>query len=316
MKVVITGGTGQVGIILARDLAAVGHEIVLVARSQHDSRWRTILWDAQTIGPWAEELNGAEAVINLAGHTVNCRYTPKNRDLILNSRVESTRLVGKAIALAYRPPRVWLQASTATIYSHRFDANNDDVSGIIGGSEPDVPPKWRFSIDVAKAWEQALSQASTPGTRKILMRSAMIMSPDRGGIFDVLLRLVRYGLGGPAGGGQQYVSWIHDNDFSAAVLWLLRNDSLQGPINLASPNPIPYSEFMRAIRQEWGIRIGLPATKWMLEIGAVAIQTETELILKSRRVVPHRLPESGFEFRFPRWPGAAQDLCNRWRSLR
>jgi len=316
MKVVIPGGTGQVGTILARAFHSAGHDVVVVGRATRLSPWRTINWDAKTIGAWAEELSGADAVVNLAGHTVNCRYTPKNRRLIMQSRVDTTRLVGEAIAGASPPPPVWLQASTATIYAHRFDANNDDLTGRLGGDEPDAPPTWRFSIEVATAWERALNQAETPKTRKVLMRSAMIMSPDRGGIFDVILRLVRFGLGGPVAGGRQYVSWIHDQDFSRAVLWLIEHQNLEGPVNLASANPLPYSQFVRALRKAWGIPFGLPATRWMLEIGAIPLQTETELILKSRRVVPRRLIDSGFAFQFPRWTEAASDLCTRWRSAR
>jgi len=313
MKIVIPGGTGKVGTILARTFHSEGHEVVVLGRTVRPSPWRTVQWDAKTISGWAAELSGADAVVNLAGHTVNCRYTPKNRRLILHSRVATTRLVGDAIAAASPPPPVWLQASTATIYAHRYDEDNDEITGTIGGSEPDAPSTWRFSIEVATAWERSLNEADTPNTRKVLMRSAMTMSPDRGGIFDVLLRLVRFGLGGPVGGGRQYVSWIHDHDFSSAVRWLIQHQDLVGPVNLASPNPLPYSEFVRALREAWGARIGLPATRWMLEIGAVPLQTETELILKSRRVVPRRLIESGFTFKFPRWPEAARDLCSRWR---
>jgi NAD dependent epimerase/dehydratase family enzyme len=150
----------------------------------------------------------------------------------------------------------------------------------------------------------------------VLMRSAMTMSPDRGGIFDVLLTLVRRGLGGTAGDGRQYISWIHDHDFIQAVNWLIDHQELSGPVNLAAPEPLPNAEFMRVLRQTWGQRIGLPATRWMLELGAFFLRTETELVLKSRRVVPGRLLQSGFTFRFPTWPEAAADLCRRWREQR
>jgi uncharacterized protein (TIGR01777 family) len=255
-------------------------------------------------------------VINLAGRNVNCRYTPENRRLIMDSRILSTRIVGEVIARAATPPRVWLQASTATIYAHRFDAPHDEATGIVGGSEPDAPPAWRFSIEVATAWEEAAQHARTPRTRKVLMRSAMIMSPDRGGIFDLLLRLVRFGLGGPVAGGRQYVSWIHDQDFIRAVLWLIERDDLNGVVNVASPHPVPYAEFMRTLRAARGIPIGLPATQWMLEIGAFVLRTESELVLKSRRVVPGRLLQSGFVFQFPGWFEAARDLCGRRRTAR
>lgn len=316
MKVVIPGGSGQVGNVLARALQRDGHEVVILSRTPESKPWRVVSWDAKTMGEWMLELDGADVVINLAGRSVNCRYNAENRKEIKESRLDSTRVVGEAIAKSVRPPRVWLQASTATIYAHRFDAANDEFTGIIGGQERDSPDTWRFSIDVATSWERALDKAVTPHTRKVKLRSAVIMSPDRGGIFDVLLGLVRHGLGGQSGSGRQYVSWIHYEDFVHAIRWLIEKEEIDGVVNLAAPNPLPNAEFMRALRQAWGIRLGLPATEWMLAIGAVIMKTETELILKSRRVVPGRLIEEGFEFQFPSWPDAARDLCRRWREMR
>ncbi len=313
MKIVIPGGSGQVGTILARAFHRAGHEVVVLSRKPDNRLWRMVKWDAETLGEWIAELEGADAVINLTGRSVNCRYTTKNRRLITESRVNSTRVVGQAIAQASRPPRVWLQASTATIYAHSYDAPNDELTGIIGGSEPDAPAAWRFSIDVAQAWEHTLAEAMTPRTRKVCMRSAMIMSPDRGGVFDALLRLVRFGLGGRAGDGRQYVSWIHDQDFVRAIFWLIEHEELAGIVNLAAPNPVPYAEFMRVLRAAWGIPFGLPATKWMLEVGTFFLRTHSELVLKSRRVTPTRLLQSAFAFQHPDWAEAAQDLCKRWR---
>ncbi len=238
----------------------------------------------------------------------------RNRKLITESRVKSTQVVGQAIARASNPPRVWLQASTATLYGHRFDAANDEAIGIIGGSAPNAPDTWNFSIDVVTSWEQAANDAKTPNTRKVLLRTAIVMSPDLGGAFDMLLKLVRFGLGGRAGDGRQYVSWIHDQDFIQSIFWLIDHDAVEGPVNLAAPNPLPNSDFMQALRAAWGIRIGLPATRWILELGALILRTETELILKSRRVVPGRLLDGGFVFQFPRWPEAAENLCTRWRE--
>jgi len=315
MKIVIPGGTGQVGTVLARAFQKDRHEVVVLSRKPQRAPWRVIEWDAQTLGPWAAEFEGADVVINLAGRSVNCRYTEENRREIKESRVNSTRVVGLAIAKAKKPPRLWLQSSTATIYAHRFDAANDEINGIIGGEERDAPDTWRFSIDVARSWEQATDEAQTPQTRKVKMRSAMIMSPDRGGIFDTLLTLVRRGLGGSAAGGRQYISWVHEQDFIDALYWLMSHDELEGVINIAAPNPLPQSEFMRALREAWGIRLGLPATKLMLEAGALFLRTETELILKSRRVIATRLPESGFTFQFPTWIDAARDLCQKWREM-
>ncbi len=311
MKVVIPGGSGQVGTILARVFHQAGHEVVILSRSPTKAAWRVMEWDAQTLGDWTTVIEAADVVINLAGHNVNCRYNAENRRLIKESRVKSTRILGEAIARSLRPPRVWLQASTATIYAHRFDAPNDETNGVLGGSELGAPDTWRFSIEVATAWERELNESATPYTRKVLMRSAMTMSPDRGGVFDTLLTLVKCGLGGRAGDGRQYVSWIHDRDFVRAIYWLIEHDELEGPINITAPNPVLNSEFMSALRSAAGISFGLPATPLMLEVGAFFLRTETELILKSRRVIPDRLIQSKFIFQFPTWAEAAQDLCNR-----
>jgi len=316
MKIVIPGGSGQVGTLLARAFVKDGHEVVVLSRSPSArAKWRVLPWNSKSSGDWAAELEGADVVINLAGRSVNCRYSTKNREEIMRSRIDSTRAVGEAISKAKRPPRVWLQASTATIYADRYDAANDETAGLIGGSEPNVPDTWRFSIDVATSWEKAALEAGPlSDTRLVLLRSAMTMSPDRDSIFDVLLGLVRLGLGGSAGSGRQYVSWIHDLDFIRAIYWLIEHDEISGPVNLSAPEPLPYAEFMRALRDAAGIKIGLPATKWMLEIGAFFMRTETELVLKSRRVVPGILLKHGFQFQFPNWPEAAHDLGRRWIS--
>ena len=314
MKIVIPGGSGQVGTLLAREFHGSGHEVVVLGRAPVPAPWRTVPWDAATLGDWIHEIEDAEVVINMAGRSVNCRYNAENRRLIIDSRVNSTRVVGEAIALAQHPPRLWLQASTATIYAHRYDTANDETTGIIGGDEPNAPDTWRFSIEVAKAWERACDEPVTPRTRKVKLRSAMTMSPDRGGIFDVLLGLVRHGLGGRAGNGRQYMSWIHDRDFVRAIHWLIEHEEMEGAVNLAAPHPLPQAEFMSILRKAWGTRIGLPATEWMLEIGTRIMKTETELVLKSRRVVPGLLLEAGFGFEFPEWDGAARDLCRRWRE--
>jgi uncharacterized protein (TIGR01777 family) len=318
MKIILPGGSGQIGTLLGRAFQKDGHEVIELSRRPAVGRpWRVAAWDARTLGPWTAELEGADAVINLAGRSVNCRYTAENRRAILESRVDSTRIIGQAIAQAARPPRAWLQSATATIYAHRYDADNDEATGRLGSSELDAPASWSFSIEVAKAWEQAMEAADPQHrARHVILRSAMTMSADPGGVFDVLLRLVRFGLGGQSGHGRQFVSWIHEVDFIRAVYWLIEHEAVTGPVNLAASHPLPNAEFMRALRQAWGIRLGLPATEWMLEIGAIFLRTETELILKSRRVTPGRLLEQGFTFQFPHWPEAAQDLCQRWRAAK
>src|SRR5437660_9554525 len=238
MKIVIPGGSGQVGTVLARAFHKRGDEAVVLSRKAIHAAWRGVQWDGETLGDWVPEIEGADAVINLAGQRVNCRYNDQNRRLIKDSRVSSTKVIGDAITQAWNPPRVWLQASTATIYAHRFDAPNDEATGVIGGSEPNAPDTWQFSIDVATSWERALKQSPTPHTRRVAMRSAIMMNPDPGSPFSTLLQLVKLGLGGAAGDGRQYISWIHDQDFVSAVLWLIEHEEMEGPINLAAPNPL------------------------------------------------------------------------------
>jgi hypothetical protein len=311
MKIIIPGGSGKIGQVLAHALHKAGHQVVVLSRNPSGAPWQVISWDGVTMGKWAEEFEGADAIINLAGQSVNCRYTRANRRLIIDSRVKSTKVVGQAIMQAWDPPRIWLQASTATIYAHRYDAANDEQTGVIGGAEPNVPEAWRFSIDVATAWERTLKESPTPKTRRVAMRTAIVMHPGTGSPFDMLLRLVRFGLGGQAGDGKQYVSWIHEQDFIRSVQWLIEHEELEGPVNIAAPNPLPNAKFMEALRNAWGIPYGCPATELMLEVGACVLGSETELILKSRRVIPAKLLASGFEFTFPNWAEAAKDLCHR-----
>jgi uncharacterized protein len=315
LRIVLPGGSGQVGAVLARHFQSQGHSVTVIARSAAPAPWKIVPWDGTTIGPWAQEIDGADVVINLAGRNVNCRYTAANRRAIMESRTQTTRLIGEAIRQSPRPPRIWMNMSTATIYRHAFDRDQDEATGELGGNEPDAPASWRFSIQVAKAWEEAFFSAPATATRKIALRAAMVMSPDRGGVFDTLLRLVRFGLGGASGSGKQYMSWIHDEDFVRSVDFLIGREDFDGVVNLASPHPLPNREFMAQLREAWGTGIGLPAAEWMLAIGTFFLRSETELILKSRRVVPGRLLERGFAFQFPDWRNAAADLVARWRSL-
>ena len=318
MRVVIAAANSHLGRILSQSLGP-NHQLTLISRRQFQSPFPQVQWDGASKGDWVDSIDGADVLINLAGRSVNCRYNSNNRKEILESRVISTRAIGNAIQVAKKPPAVWLQMSTATIYSHCFGTPNDDIDGIISGSANDqssVPDKWNFSIKVAKSWEAEAKKLVPANTRLVLMRSAVVMTPNPEGVFEILLRLVRFGMGGKQGNGRQFVSWIHDRDFSRAIDWLIQHDELAGPINLSSPNPVPNATLMANLRKAWGARIGLAATKWMLEIGAFLMRTETELILKSRKVVPTRLLESGFEFEFPDWTKAAIDLCHRWCALR
>jgi uncharacterized protein (TIGR01777 family) len=316
LHIVIPGGSGQVGTMLARHLHGQGHHVAVLTRHKHSAPWQVLVWNGKSLGDWVGTLDGADVLINLSGRSVNCRYTQKNRAEIQESRTITTHLLGCALGQLAHPPRLWMNASTATIYRHTLDRPMDEATGEIGGQERDVPSAWRFSIDVATTWEQSFFAANPPNTRKVALRSAMIMSPDRGGVFDQLLRLVRLGLGGAAASGQQFVSWIHDSDFLRSIDYLIAHEELDGAINLAAPNPLPNREFMHSLRGAAGAVIGLPATRLMLELGAWFLRTETELILKSRRVVPGRLLESGFHFQFPDWASAARDLVGRYRARR
>jgi len=313
MPVVIPGGSGQIGRALARHFHDQGRRVTVLSRNPLPSPWRTIAWDGRNLGEWVKEIDGAGIVINLAGRSVNCRYGAVNRPEIMDSRVHATRAVGEAIAQAARPPKLWMNASTATIYRHALDRAMDESTGELGGTEPESPPSWRFSIDVATRWEAAFFEELTPATRKLALRTAIVMGPARGGTFDILVNLVRAGLGGRAGSGRQYVSWIHEADFLRAIDFLIGREDLAGCVNLSAPAPLPNADFMRALRSACGIPIGLPASNWMLEIGAFFLRTETELLLKSRRVVPGRLLAAGFEFQFPEWAGAATDLMRHRR---
>jgi uncharacterized protein (TIGR01777 family) len=309
MKLVLAGGSGFLGHVLAAHFRTLGWEIVVLTRSPRagEDGVRQVFWDASTVGGWKTELEGADAAVNLAGRSVNCRYLERNRREILESRVNSTRAIGLAIGECAKPPRVWLNASTATIYRHTLGAAMDESGQIAATPEA----KDAFSIEVATSWESAFAEARTPSTRKVAMRAAMVLGTARNSVFPVLRRLVRLGLGGKMGGGKQFVSWIHQRDFCRAVEWLIAHDEFAGPVNLAAPNPVTNRELMEHLRKVCGMPFGLPAAAWMLEVGAFVLRTETELMIKSRRVVPRRLLESGFLFEFPFVRGAFENLAGR-----
>jgi uncharacterized protein (TIGR01777 family) len=316
MNVVIAGGSGQVGRILARHFHSQGDAVTVLSRDPRRAPWRVVRWDGVTPGAWCADVEQSDVLINLAGRSVNCRYTPENQRAIYDSRIQSTNLLSQVVGSLKRAPRLWVNASTATIYRHALDRAMDETGGELGGDEPGAPDTWKFSIDVAKAWEDAFFSTPAPLTRKIAIRSALTLSPDRGGVFDVLLGLVRSGLGGRQGSGTQFVSWIHEADFVRAMDLLIAREDLSGTVNLSSPNPLPNRDFMRRLREAWGIRFGLPSPGWMIEIGTFLMRTESELVLKSRRVAPLRILDSGFRFVFPQWRSAARDLVSRWRQNR
>jgi len=308
-RIILAGGSGFLGQRLASYLQPRGWEPVVLTRTPSPAAtFKEIEWNARTIGDWAKSLEGADAVINLVGRSVNCRYNAENRRAIMDSRVESTRVIGEAIARCTNPPRVWLNSSTATIYKHTFGPPHDESSHDFATA---AQAKDEFSVEVARAWEKAFDESPAPRTRKVALRTTIVFGTVEGGVFRILRRLARFGLGGKMGSGKQFVSWIHDEDFCRAVEWILEHYELAGPVNMAAPHPLTNAEMMAAFRRVCGIPLGLPAAEWMLEVGAFFLRTETELLLKSRRVVPGKLLASGFEFRFPKMEEALRDLEQR-----
>jgi uncharacterized protein (TIGR01777 family) len=306
-RIILAGGSGFLGQALASYFQQLGFEIIILTRSAGHlgGAGRQVAWDACTVGPWQRELEGATAVVNLTGRSVNCRYNARNRKEILDSRVNSTRVLGEAIGRCAGPPQVWLNASTATLYKHTFDDPWDEEGEIEAAAEA----KDAFSVEVGMAWERTLEEAQTPRTRKIAMRMAMVLGMGNNSVFPVLRRLVRFGLGGRMGNGRQFVSWIHEVDYCRAVEWLITHNDIHGPVNLTAPNPLPNREMMKTLRRVCRVPFGLPASDWMLEVGAFFLRTETELIIKSRRVIPRCLLESGFQFQFPTIREAFVELC-------
>ena len=308
-RIILAGGSGFLGAVLRRHFLKQGSEILVLTRSPHrtTSNGRECFWDGRTAAEWTGELEGVDVVINLAGFSVNCRYHARHRRLMMDSRVDSTRVLGEAIARCVNPPRVWLNSSTATIYKHTFGPPWGEDGEL--GASPEA--KDAFSIEIATAWERAFSAAQTPRTRKVALRSAMVFGHGANSVFPVLRRLARFGLGGRMASGKQYVSWIHESDFCRAVDWLIDHGEFTGPVNLAAPNPVMNSEMMATVRELCGVPFGLPAAAWMLEVGAFFLRTETELIIKSRRVVPGRLLAGGFQFQFTRMRDAMANLLAR-----
>jgi NAD dependent epimerase/dehydratase family enzyme len=365
LRIVLPGGSGEVGQTLARYFTERGHQVTVLTRGPYTAQWQTVHWDGENIGPWTEFLEGADVCINLAGRSVNCRYDATNREAIYESRVRSTRLLGRVVAGLSQPPRVWMNASAATIYRRAVDEDGVDLpvdeANEVGGDEqnpsgakahfhfvastarlkscPDASSdsvgifsqtvkscpnasceseRWverrGFSARVARDWEAAFFGAETPRTRKVTLRSAIVLSPTAGSAFGVLSNLVRLGLGGKQGSGRQFVTWIHEADYARAVEFLIARDDLDGPFNIAAPNPLSNREFMAALRWAWDVPNGLPALSLAIKLGAIFLRTEPELVLQSCRAVPGRLLEAGFEFEFSEWAEAAEDLVRQWKS--
>lgn len=298
-RIVIAGGTGYLGQVLTRYFKSKVSEIVILSRGAHQSyeNVKFIQWDSKNSGEWEACLDGAESLINLTGKSVDCRYNERNKALIYNSRLWSTEALGKAILKCEKPPKVWINASSATIYRHSLDKQMTEKNGDIGNG---------FSVDVCEQWEAAFDKAETKSTRKIAARIGIVLGKN-GGAFIPLKRIVKCGLGGRMGLGNQFFSWIHEDDF-VRVFEKLLIEELVGIYNVTSPEPIRNKDLMKLIRTKLGIPLGVPSPEFLLEIGAFLIGTETELLLKSRNVVPKKLLSGGYKFRYSKIEHALENL--------
>jgi hypothetical protein len=311
-----------VGQVLARHFQEQGHHVTVLTRGPYTAPWQTVHWDGENAGPWTEYLEGADICINLTGRSVNCRSTTANRQAIYQSRIESTRLLGKVIAGLAEPPAVWMNASAATLYKRVVDENRvdlplDESSGVEESAESGAEP-WSnsrgFMARVVRDWEAAFFTSETPRTRKIALRSGVVLSPTPGSAFAVLSNLVRFSLGGKQGSGRQFVPWIHEADYARAVEFLIAREDLDGPFNFTAPNPVRNREFMAALREALDMPNGFPAPALAVWLGAWLLGTNPELVLSSSRAIPGRLLNAGFEFEFLEWAEAAEDLAQKWKN--
>ncbi len=301
-KIVLAGGNGYLGRVLAEFYKPLANEVIILSRKNKAAKGniQTVLWDGRTEGEWKKSLNGADLLINLCGKNVNCRYTEENKAEIINSRIIPTALLGSVIAEMENPPKLWINVTSATIYRHAEDRPQDEETGEIG---------YGFSIDVCRQWEETFFNTNTALTRKIVLRMGIVLG-RKDAAFPRLLNLVKWGLGGKQGDGEQYVSWVHEQDAAKCTEWLMNHRELNGVVNCTTPEPVKNAQLMKIIRNAYGVPFGLPAPAWLLELGAKVIGTETELILKSRWVLPKRLLDSGYPFLFSKAEHAVKDLLS------
>ncbi|PUZ29136.1 TIGR01777 family protein [Chitinophaga parva] len=302
-KIIIAGGTGFIGQSLVQYFGAE-NDIIVLCRHPKESHHRTtyVRWDGHSAGPWVPLLEGADLLINLAGKSVNCRYTAANKQAIFDSRRESTQALGNAVQQLQNPPAVWINAASATIYRHAMDRPMDEASGEMHND---------FSVQVCKLWEQTFNDITVPHTRKVILRIAITLGAENGGVMGPYLNLVKWALGGHQGSGQQMYSWVHIDDICRMIAWAYENPQVEGVYNCASPHPVTNRNFMQTLRATTGNRLGLPAPAWLLKIGAALIGTETELLLKSRWVIPARALAAGYQFKYPDLKPALVDIIRQ-----
>ncbi len=354
-KIIIAGGTGFIGQAMAQYFGKDNHVVILTRQSvnahnnNHNNRlikasdgynityWR---WDGKHVEThWLNDIEGCDVVINLAGKSVNCRYNERNKQEVLASRVDATQAIGQAIRHAKKPPQLWINAASATIYRHAMDRPQEEENGEISDLKQDNMPyslldkmryRWKkvkagllhgkdsaqyqlldkdFSVGICQQWEHTFFEEHTPATRKVALRAAITLGA--GGVMKPYFNLLKAGLGGYQGNGRQMYSWIHEEDLCRIVEWCYEHPEAEGVYNCAAPNPVTNTDFMRMLRRVTGHKFGLPAFTWMLELGAGLIGTESELVLKSRWVLPGRLLKSGFRFKYLQASDALQDIVRK-----
>jgi len=298
-KNIVAGGSGYLGKLLASELATRGSEVIILTRnpSPCPGRIQEVHWDGRTLGPWAGRLEAAKAVINLTGRSLNCRYTPENRREIVESRVESVKIIGEAIRRCAKPPQVLVQAGSLGIYGNAGDRWCDE----------EAPPAEDFPEQTCVSWENAFAEAPTPQTRRVLFRIGFVLGAG-GGALKVLANLTRWGLGGTLGSGKQYISWLHEDDMNAIFLAAIEREDIHGVFNASGPNPVPNAKFMRELRATLQRPWTPPAPVWAVHVGSWLMRTEPCLALMGRRCSPKNLLEHGFKFKFPELKGALKDI--------
>jgi len=296
MKIIIAAGTGFLGKNLEKYFTDKGNEVYILTRNS--KRKNEILWDAKTLGDWKNSLENADVLINLTGKSVDCRYTEKNKKEIYSSRIDSTKVLQQVVDQCVNKPKVWLNASSATIYTHSETQLNTEENGIIGDD---------FSMNICKSWEKEFFTVKSENVRKVALRTSIVLG-NNGGAFPKLRLITKLGLGGKQGRGNQNVSWIHIDDFCKAIEHIIDHENMSGVINVTAPNPLSNEEFMKKLRTDMKISFGLNAPVWQLEIASIFLKTETELLLKSRNVFPEILIQNGFQFLYPAVEKAFEDL--------
>lgn len=301
--IVIAGGSGFLGQVVARHFETRGWKVVVLTRRppKPGSLGQAVIWDGRNAGAWQAECEAADALLNLAGASVNCRYHRRNRERILRSRIESTEILRQTVANAARPPKVWVNASSATIYRHSEIDPMTEETGELGTG---------FSVDVCRSWESAFFAGELPATRRVALRSSLVLGVGKNSVYPTLARIARFGMGGKLGHGNQMVSWIHEDDFARAVAFAIEDETLAGVLNVTAPAPVTNRVFMKTLRESIGVPVGLPHFRPLLEAAAFLMRTETELILKSRFAYPARLLERRFVFKYPFLDEALAALSN------